>query len=331
MYTTSTYYSAAVTLFWLSQSSSASFFHARQESLASSTALPTVPSFTQQSFQYGAYSSVYPSGYTLPSGEASATPTITAVDSATSGGGYYGNGRSAAQASQARYLQSMCAPDTQATATAYPGFDTRYPCNEVLNITYTCIYNVTAEEQPSEGTNGSLIQSNPQAQQECLCPGGAGAAIWENVEACDDCLRLHGASALNRTGAGAQFVPTAFVKDLSSAYCAMPTATVNWDAFASNFSRTHPATYGTETGGVDLLKNKTAVSNYFTSTPLSAQSSSTPGTSAPARVGSNGSRTTARAGGSGTGTAPARSTGGAGSLQVSGLLGIGLLGAAWLL
>ena len=151
------------------------------------------------------------------------------------------------------------------------------------------------------------------------------------ISSCDECLRLHGASAMNRTGAGAQFVPTAFVKDLSSAYCAMPTATMNWDAFAANFSRSHPVTYGTETGGVDLLKNKTAVSNYFTSTPVSADSSSTPATSAPARVGSNGSTTTARAGGSGTGTAPAKSTGGAGSLQVSGFWVVGLLGAAWLL
>ena len=188
MYTTSTFFPAAVTLFSLSQYASAGFFHARQESLPSSTVLPTVPSFTQTSFQYGVYSSVYPSGYTLPSGprpsgEASATPTMTADSSTSSSGGDFGNGRSPAQVSQMRYLQSMCAPDTQATNTASPGFGTRYPCNEVLNITYTCIYNLTAEEQPSEGTDGSLIESNPQSQQKCLCPGGVGAAIWENVEA----------------------------------------------------------------------------------------------------------------------------------------------------
>lgn len=108
----------------------------------------------------------------------------------------------------------------------------------------------------------------------------------------------------------------------------MPTATVQWGVFAKNFSATHPITYGTETGGTDLLKGKTAVSNYFTSTPVTASSSSSPMDTAPAQLGPNGSR--APSGSGTTGSIP-QPTGGAGSLQVSGLLGVGLLGAAWLL
>lgn len=76
----------------------------------------------------------------------------------------------------------MCAPQNTSTDSA-AGLDTKYPCNEVLNITYTCVYNLTAEEQPSDGADGLLIENDAVSQQKCLCPGGAGAALWENVEA----------------------------------------------------------------------------------------------------------------------------------------------------
>lgn len=141
---------------------------------------------------------------------------------------------------------------------------------------------------------------------------------------CNDCLRLHGASGSNSSDVKAQFVPTGFVKDISSAYCGMPTATAQWAEFAKGFSATHPVTYGTETGGTDLLKDKTAVSNYFTSTPVTTSASSSPATTASARLRSSGSGTTA------AGATP-QSTGGAGSLQVTALWGPLLLGAAWIL
>ena len=188
MYTTSAFFLAAVPLLSLSQSASANFLYPRQKHVPISSALPTVPSFTQRSVNYGAYSSVYPSGYTLPSGpgKASATPTATADDSRSTD---IGNFRGPpAEVSQMDYLQNMCAPERPARGRAYATLDLNYPCNEVLNITYTCIYNLTAEEQPSNGTDGALIESGPEAQQQCLCPGGVGEAIWENVEACAACL-----------------------------------------------------------------------------------------------------------------------------------------------
>jgi len=127
------------------------------------------------------------------------------------------------------------------------------------------------------------------------------------------------------------------VKDLSSAYCAMPTATLNYLEFARNFTQTHAITYGTETGGVDLLQGKTAVSNYFASTSAPANSTSSSTTKAPARTGGGGSQSSAAnlpttTNGPATGSPTATpSAGGAGTVKVSGLLGVGILGVAWLL
>ena len=157
------------------------------------------------------------------------------------------------------------------------------------------------------------------------------------LRSCDECLRLHGASSANGTGGGLQFIPSAFVKDLSSAYCAMPTASLNYENFATNFTVTHPVSYGTATGGVDVLKGKTAVSDYFTSSFIavnttSSPSTSAPNTSAPARTGGGDAQSTAaNQPTSSPSPSATKATGGAASTKVSGLLGVGILGVALLL
>lgn len=121
------------------------------------------------------------------------------------------------------------------------------------------------------------------------------------------------------------------MKDFSSAYCAMPTASLNYQDFASQFTQTHAVSYGSETGGVDLLKGKTAVSDYFTSTSAAANSTSSSTTSAPARTGGGGSQSPTSNAPTTTSSPAAKPSGGAGTVKVSGLLGIGMLGFAWLL
>ena len=90
------------------------------------------------------------------------------------------------------------------------------------------------------------------------------------MDSCDECLRLHGAVARHGLSRGFQFIPTGFVKDLSSAYCAMPTATLRYIDFAGDFSITHPVSFDSQMGSTDLLHDKTAVSDYFTSTLVTA-------------------------------------------------------------
>jgi len=112
----------------------------------------------------------------------------------------------------------------------------------------------------------------------------------------------------------------------------MPTATLNYLQFYGNFTKTHAISYGTETGGVDLLEGKTAVSNYFTSTSAAANSTSSSTTSAPASTGGGGSQSPASNQPTTTNSpAATHSAGGAGTVKVSGLLGFGMLGVAWLL
>lgn len=156
------------------------------------------------------------------------------------------------------------------------------------------------------------------------------------VYSCDECLRLHGATASNATRAGSsgrgyQFIPSAFVRDLSSAYCAMPTATLNYEEFAKNFTITHPVSYGTATGGVDLLKGKTAVSNYFTSSPIMANTTSSSSMSAAARTGGTQSQSSSHQPTTSTRPAPTNAAGGVANLKIPGILGIGFLGVAWVL
>lgn len=112
----------------------------------------------------------------------------------------------------------------------------------------------------------------------------------------------------------------------------MPTATLVFEEFASKFTQTHAVSYGSETGGVDLLKGKTAVSEYFTSTSAAVNSTSSSTTSAPARTGGGGSQSPA-ANLPTTTNSPVASppAGGAGRVKVSGLLGIGIMGFVWLL
>ena len=150
------------------------------------------------------------------------------------------------------------------------------------------------------------------------------------MDSCNECLRLHGAAPRNGSSQGFQFIPTGFVKDLSSAYCAMPTATMYYTDFAGNFSITHPVSFGSQTGSTDLLHDKTAVSDYFTSTPITASSSSStmPTSSVLVSGGATGSITQQTS--TATSASP-QAIGGAGTAKVSRLLGIGMLGVAWFL
>lgn len=187
MRTTTTTYWAAAACLSLFGPTVAEYLQGRENSQDSgfSTVYPTVPSFSRNSYTYGYFSQIYPTGYTVPSGAIDTktlTSTLMATASATvsSHGGGYGYPYSPAESSQADYLGSMCFPQaTSGGSPSSPSFDTGYPCNEVKNITDMCVYDV----QASMNSSGDLIEQKPQAQQQCLCPGGPGAAIWENAEA----------------------------------------------------------------------------------------------------------------------------------------------------
>jgi len=187
MRTTTTTYWAAAACLSLVGPTAAEFLQGRQNSQdsGSSTAFPTVPSFSQNSYTYGYFSQVYPSGYTVPSGAVD-TGTLTATLSATASAtgsriaGSNGYIYSPAESSQLDYIRSMCVPQpTSDGSSSSPGLDTGFPCNEVKNITFMCVYN----EQSLVNSSSSLTEQTSQAQQQCLCPGGPGAAIWENAEA----------------------------------------------------------------------------------------------------------------------------------------------------
>jgi len=174
---TTTYWVAAACLSLVGPTA-AEFLQGRQNSQdsGSSTVFPTVPSFSRNSYTYGYFSQVYPSGYTVPSG-AIDTKTLTTAASATgsSNGGGYRSPYSPAESSQSSYLQSMCLPQpTSDGSSSSPGLDMGFPCNEVKNLTELCIF---------KDPRSSPDQQNSQAQQKCLCPGGPGAAIWESSEA----------------------------------------------------------------------------------------------------------------------------------------------------
>lgn len=163
----------ATVLLALSQSAATTFLQGRQRGPDSAyTSFPQVPSFTQASLTYGSYLQVYSTGYTVPS-DAVDTVTVTATAVASSSSDAFGFGQSPAERSQIRYLQSICAPSSSNAETE---FDTRFPCNVVSNLTLTCIFNLTSD---SSGPDPAELDA--QAQQQCLCPGGAGETIWENA------------------------------------------------------------------------------------------------------------------------------------------------------
>ena len=172
----------------------------------------------------------------------------------------------------------------------------------------------------------------------CLACSSLVRSNYANViQSCEECLRLHGGVPVHASHTGPfDFLPTAYVKDVSSAYCAQKTATVVWVEYASNYTLSHPMSVGTETGGADLLKSKTAVSNYFTETSGNSSmiSTGTPsagtGSSSQAPLAIKPSSTT-ESSASGAAAAAASSTGGANTLHMSACLVAGLLGVTWLL
>ena len=150
---------------------------------------------------------------------------------------------------------------------------------------------------------------------------------------CSECYRLHGAKPINLyKDENSFFLPKGFVEDFSSAYCAQTTALKGWADFRYDFSVTHPISYGTVTGGSDLLRSQTAVSNYFIETSISS-AEATPTTSDHSQVGVSAEtpsatqpQPSARQSASGSVTAAAVSTGSANCLEPSTLLGVGVLG-----
>ena len=142
--------------------------------------LPTVPSFSGPTFTYGAFTEVYPSGYTLPSPFPTVTSAVStsASRSSSSTVGPVGYG----QHTRDSYLRSMCAPRATGGAKGdllETGLDQKFPCNRVQNSTYTCVFNATYQDVDEDGA--TLNQVNPQAQQECFCPGGRGYRVWEDI------------------------------------------------------------------------------------------------------------------------------------------------------
>jgi len=176
MRTTTTICWAAAACLSLARLAAAEILQGRQngQESASSTAFPTVPSFSRNSFTYGYFTKVYPTGYTGPSGAVdTATMTKTASATASSHAGGYGYPYNPAERSQLRYLESMCNPPTINTGSPLSlHLDLSFPCNELRNITNMCLY---------KSPGSSLQQQDSQAQQRCLCPGGPGATIWETI------------------------------------------------------------------------------------------------------------------------------------------------------
>lgn len=86
-----------------------------------------------------------------------------------------------------------------------------------------------------------------------------------NTVRCAECLRLHGIKK--------EWFPAQIVSEASSSYCAMTSPTINVGSYLQQFAKTvsTPA-LGTSTV-TDVLGSATAVSAYFTSTPVAASSS----------------------------------------------------------
>ena len=163
---------AAAAVLSLSLSAVATALEVRQDAHGSASPISSsiVARFTQ-------VTATVTAAYSGPSLAAiTVTLTSTAPTSGNMDGGETNTPSQFTQPSQVDYLEAVCAPQNN---TVRDGFDLRFPCNVYLNISYTCMYNQTAEES---NTGSSVIQQNAQAQQQCLCPGGPGAAFWENAE-----------------------------------------------------------------------------------------------------------------------------------------------------
>lgn len=99
------------------------------------TTFPTVPSFSAPAFTYGAFSQVYPSGYTLPS-----APFITtAASSSAVPTSHRGHGFGSTLDAEEMYLSSMCEPQGTHRPKGLWDWDQRFPCNRVSDSSNTCI------------------------------------------------------------------------------------------------------------------------------------------------------------------------------------------------
>ena len=140
------------------------------------TSFPTVPSFSGPTFTYGAFTDVYPSGYTLPPPFPTITSTVSrsANPSFSSTVEFLGYGHHTKDS----YLRSMCAPRATGEPKAETGWDQNFPCNRIPNSTYTCIFNATFRVVGEDGA--TLSEVSPHAQQEGFCSGGKGNRLWED-------------------------------------------------------------------------------------------------------------------------------------------------------
>lgn len=145
---------------------------------AQATTFPTVPAFSAPSFTYGAFSEIYPSGYTLPT-----APFITATASSFTISKPSGpHELSPSEIAEDAYLGAMCAPQPTSSQGLSAG-DQNFPCNRVTNSSVTCIYNATLQDFDDQAEGGQQLRAvSAQAQKDCLCPGGKGERIWENIE-----------------------------------------------------------------------------------------------------------------------------------------------------
>ena len=99
------------------------------------TTFPTVPSFSAPTFTYGAFSQLYPSGYTLPSAPSITTDASSSAVTTSHRDYRIGPTLDAEQT----YLSSMCEPQGTHRPKGLLDWDQRFPCNRVSNSSNTCI------------------------------------------------------------------------------------------------------------------------------------------------------------------------------------------------
>lgn len=174
--------------------------HSEAIHVAKVTTYPTVPSFSAPAFTYGAFSQVYPSGYTLPSAPLITTAASRSAIPTSQGSHGFGSTLDTEQV----YLSTMCAPQGTHHPKGVLDWAQRFPCNRVSNSSNTCICencasihhlgnakyeiyldNATFDELEEHFIRDiPLYQVDAQAQKECLCPGGKGERVWEDLEGC---------------------------------------------------------------------------------------------------------------------------------------------------
>ncbi|KAI9876860.1 MAG: Sorting nexin, cytoplasm-to-vacuole targeting pathway/endosomal sorting [Pleopsidium flavum] len=210
------------------------------------------------------------------------------------------------------YIQNVCYPTNSSDF-----YDLNAPCNQFFVVQNDCTY------KGNQSADENTPVASPQEQQKCFCRG----MFWDYLSGCMDCQRLHGAPA------DGSWIPRTYISMASSSYCSS-SATRGLNDFFGNFTKSISIDYGTSTGGVDVIGNKTDASLYYTASSSSSgagtvtttSGSSSMADSSKASAGSTGgsaavltakgSNTASSSGATSTGTvtgtaAPAKATGNA--------------------